>query len=110
MEDIIYTKEKIRAGNRIVRWGRTLILFRLVDIEVFVMDIIGTFAIGNSITVNFLPFLLPTTLYHAIIFTLILVSVFAINAIIKKRCPKIFKALAEAIEEIMGRKQFNQFF
>ena len=29
MEDIIYTKEKIRAGNRIVRWGRTLIYLDL---------------------------------------------------------------------------------
>lgn len=90
MEDIIYTKEKIRAGNRIVRWGRTLILFRLVDIEVFVMDIIGTFVIGNSIAVNFLPFLLPTTLYHAIIFTLILVSVFCHQCNYKETMSKDF--------------------
>lgn len=85
-------------------------LFRLVDIGVFIAVIIGVFAVGDGIGANFVPFLLPILLCYALSFGLILASNYAINAILEKRCPKIYKALAETIKEIQIRKQFNQFF
>lgn len=65
-------------------------LLRILDIGIFVAVIIGSFSIGNGITANFVPFLLPIAICYALCFGLILASNFLINAIVEKTCPKIY--------------------
>ena len=65
-------------------------LMRLLDIGLFVAVIVGAFAVGDGISANFLPFIVPIVLCYAISFGLILASNYAINAIIEKGCPKIY--------------------
>lgn len=65
-------------------------LMRLLDIGLFIAVIVGVFAVGDGISANFLPFLVPIILCYAISFGLILASNYAINAIVEKNCPKIY--------------------
>ena len=68
-------------------------LMRLLDIGLFIAVIIGAFTIGNGISANFLPFLVPIILCYAITFGLILASNLAINVIVKKVCPKTYSSI-----------------
>ena len=65
-------------------------LMRLFDIGLFSAVIVGAFAVGDGITANFLPFLVPILLCYVITFGLILASNYAINAIVEKNCPQIY--------------------
>lgn len=68
-------------------------LMKLLDLGIFIAVIIGAFTIGNGISANFLPFLVPIILCYAITFGLILASNLAINVIVKKVCPKTYSSI-----------------
>ena len=73
-------------------------LMRILDIGIIIAVIIGSFAIGDGIGANFAPFILPIIICYALCFGIILASNYAINAILEKSCPKIYKDIATEIK------------
>lgn len=82
-------------------------LMRLLDIGIIIAVVIGSFTVGNGIGTNFSPFILPIIICYALYFGIILASNYAINAILEKSCPKIYKEITSEIKIRQIRQMMN---
>ena len=64
-------------------------LMRLLDLGLIITVIICSFTLGNGITSNFAPYLLPILGVYAAGFVLIVITNIIFNKIVKSLCPKI---------------------
>lgn len=74
----------------VVYLGLSIIdLMRLLDLGLIVTVIICSFTLGNGITSNFMPYLLPIIGVYAAGFVIIVITNIVFNKIVKSLCPKI---------------------
>lgn len=65
----------------------------LVNVFTPIAFVIASFTIGNGISGNFAPFVLPIAIAYAVTFGMIFFSNSLINSIVKSNCPKIYKEI-----------------
>lgn len=75
-------------------------LMRLLDLGVIVAVAICSFTLGNGITANFVPYLLPIIGIYVAGFILIVITNLIFNKIVKSTCPKIASELESYANQI----------